>query len=75
MYKYEIYQNQKDGLWQWRIVDDEGKEIARSRIAHGHPGDCHIEIIRVNQIDPNGKIATIFKKEKKPRWLNLPVNR
>lgn len=64
MYKYEIYQNQKDGLWQWRIADEDGREIARSRIAHAHPGDCHIEIIRVNKIDPNGSIKTIMKEER-----------
>lgn len=64
MYKYEIYQNQKDGLWQWRMVDEDGREIARSRIAHGHPGECHRELIKANQIDPNGRIKTIMKKEK-----------
>lgn len=63
MYKYEVYQNQKDGLWQWRMVDGDGIEIARSRIAHDHPGDCHVELIRVRQIEQKPEqIPHIFKK-------------
>lgn len=67
MLKYEIYQNQKDELWQWRIVDENGVEIARSRIATDHPGNCHIEITHVRQITQKGeRIPHIFKKGVRP---------
>ena len=53
--KYEIYGNREKAKWNWRIVDDDGKVIARSVKATDHPGNCHVDIIHVGQIDP--KIA------------------
>lgn len=49
--KFQVFQNKKDKLWQWRVVNQEGDEFARSRKAWGHRGNCLSEIIRVSQID------------------------
>ena len=58
--KYEVYQN-RDELWRWRIIDDEGVKIARSHKAWDHPGNCFSEIIRVMQIDTDlNKVTQIF---------------